>query len=153
MRGIANPAAGKGRFWRAGAPVALLCLVLAMLCGGGVSQQGSNNQVIAPQQRGFPQQTPFGPGDPTISVETERRLNMINAERQKSLVSDTNKLLALAMELNHEIAKSNPGQLSPEQIHKVAEIEKLAHNVRDKMVMPVRNPALNDASPFIPSLH
>jgi hypothetical protein len=150
MRSIAN--SGKGRFWRVGAPVVLLCLALALLSGGGVSQQSSNGQIVY-QQRNFPQQAPFGQMDPTVSLESEKRLNMINAERQKTIVSDAGKLLALATELNHQIAKSNPGELSAEQMRKVVEIEKLAHSVRDKMVMPMRSPSLNDGSTFSPSFH
>ena len=41
-------------------------------------------------------------------------------------------------ELNAEIARSNPDSLDPNQIRKVAEIEKLAHNVKDKMSTSVR---------------
>jgi hypothetical protein len=59
------------------------------------------------------------------------------------MVADTDKLLKLAKELNEEIAHSNAGELSAAQLRKVAEIEKLAHGVRDKMVMSVRGPQLN----------
>jgi hypothetical protein len=81
----------------------------------------------------------------------EKRLSMMNAERQKTLVDDTNKLLALAKELNGEIAQSNTGELTPEQLRKVAEIEKLAHSVRDKMSLSVRyeSPGL-DMGPVFP---
>ncbi len=68
--------------------------------------------------------------DPTMM---ERRLNALNRERQKEMVSDTNKLLKLAMELNDEIAANNTGTLTWDQLHKMAEIEKLARNVKEKM--------------------
>lgn len=68
----------------------------------------------------------------------ERLLRARNADRQRSLVSDTNKLLLLVNELNAEIARANTGSLTPEQLRKVAEIEKLAHNVKEKMSTSVR---------------
>jgi hypothetical protein len=71
----------------------------------------------------------------------EKRMKMLNNERRKSLVSDSEKLLKLATELNNEIAQTNPGSLTPDQLRKVAEIEKLAHNVRDKMTMTVTSPS------------
>lgn len=68
--------------------------------------------------------------DPIIAAHQARALNLA---RQKSLVSDTNKLLQLARELNTEIAAANAESLTPIQERKLAEIEKLAHNVKDKM--------------------
>ncbi len=68
--------------------------------------------------------------DPTMM---ERRLTALNRERQKELISDTNKLLKLAMELNDQIAANNTGTLTWDQLHKMAEIEKLARNVKEKM--------------------
>jgi hypothetical protein len=68
--------------------------------------------------------------DPIIA---EKRLRALNADRHKSLVSDTEKLLKLARQLDAEIASNPTGQLTPEELHKVAVIEKLAHNVKTKM--------------------
>lgn len=76
------------------------------------------------------------------SVMLERRMKMLNDERHKSLVSDSDKLFKLATELNNEIARSNTGSLTPEQLRKVAEIEKLAHNVRDKMTQTLSGPKI-----------
>ena len=70
----------------------------------------------------------------------ERRMRMLNNERHKSLVSDSDKLFKLATELNNQIARSNTGSLTPEQLRKVAEIEKLARNVRDKMTQTLSGP-------------
>lgn len=63
----------------------------------------------------------------------DKRIGAMNAERHKSMVSDTDKLLKLARQLDAEIA-SNPSEgLTPEELHKIGEIEKLAHNVKAKM--------------------
>lgn len=67
-----------------------------------------------------------------------KRLDALNAERQKSLVSDTNKLLKLTGELNAQINSTHPDKLTEEQIRMVAEIEKLAHNIREKMCTSVK---------------
>jgi hypothetical protein len=72
------------------------------------------------------------------SPEEEKRLRALNAERQKSMVSDANKLLRLVKELNDEIARSSPDSLSAEQLRRVAEIEKLARSVKEKMSNSVR---------------
>lgn len=71
-------------------------------------------------------------------VYQERRLNQLNAAQHKSMVADTDRLLKLITELNAEISSTNPSALTAQQLRKIAEIEKLAHNVKDKMRMSVR---------------
>ncbi len=74
-------------------------------------------------------------------VEEHRLLNALNADRQRAMVSDTTKLLRLVNELNAEVAGKSPQELSPNQLRKVAEIEKLAHSIREKMSYSVRGTA------------
>jgi hypothetical protein len=75
------------------------------------------------------------------SIATERRVHALNMVRQKLLVQDTNKLFRLAKELNQEVAATNPSAWTPDQLHKIAEIEKLAHSVRERMAMGVGEPS------------
>ena len=56
-----------------------------------------------------------------------------NLERQKQLISDTQKLLALANQLKVAVDKSSKDTLSVDVIKKADEIEKLAHQVKQKM--------------------
>lgn len=70
----------------------------------------------------------------TDPVFAEKRLRALNADRQKSMVSDADKLVKLARQLDAEIASNPTDDLTPEELHKVAEIEKLARNVKAKMV-------------------
>lgn len=70
----------------------------------------------------------------TDPVFAEKRLKALNADRQKSMVSDADKLVKLARQLDAEIASNPTDDLTPEELHKVAEIEKLARNVKAKMV-------------------
>lgn len=67
------------------------------------------------------------------AAEEARRMQALNAARQKGIVSDTNKLLKLITELNDEIGRSASGAVTPEQMRKLARIEKLAHSVKDNM--------------------
>ena len=79
----------------------------------------------------------------------ERRIRALNNERQKEMVTDTNKLLKLAQDLNDEIAAKNAGTLTFDQLRKIAEIEKLAHSVKEKMAMRSRR-ADADRAPGAP---
>jgi hypothetical protein len=87
-----------------------------------------------------------GTSDP---VMTERRVRALNMVRQKLLVQDTNKLFRLAKELNQEVAATNPSAWTPDQLHKIAEIEKLAHSVRERMAMGVGEPSPSLFSPTV----
>jgi hypothetical protein len=71
----------------------------------------------------------------------EKRFRAFNLDRQKQLVSETDKLLRLVKELNEEIASENSGSLSADQLRKVAEIEKLARSVKDKMANGLLRPS------------
>jgi hypothetical protein len=113
-----------------------LCVCLVLLPGRAQTSSGTGHGSF-PQPIGQPvggiNDVPAGE-DP----DHERLLRALNAERQKSLVSDTNKLLRLAKALNEEIARTNPDQLTPDQVRRIAAIEKLAHSVREKMIISVR---------------
>lgn len=112
-------------------------VAFALLVGHFLEAQSGQNSrpaiVVAPYpgELGHP-----GPDSDTPTMDpamARKRLQAINADRQKSMVSDTNKLLKLARELSAETAAGDSKKPSGQQVHKAAEIEKLAHNVRDKM--------------------
>jgi short-subunit dehydrogenase len=54
-------------------------------------------------------------------------------ERRSELKRDTDKLVALAAELKHNVDKTNANILSMDVIKKAQEIQKLAKSVQDKM--------------------
>ena len=60
-----------------------------------------------------------------------------NTERKKELADDSAKLLTLAIALKAEVDKTNKDMLSLNVIRKADEIEKLAHNVKEKMKVTV----------------
>jgi hypothetical protein len=127
----------------------VLSLGLALvLVKAGAAQMGSTGQ-HGPFSQPTGQRVGGGlddveSGDPT---EAARRMRALNTMRQKALVSDTDKLLKLANELNAEIS-ANPEALTPEQLRKLATIEKLAHSVKEKMSTPVSgNPVYQPPPP------
>jgi nitric oxide reductase activation protein len=56
-----------------------------------------------------------------------------NEERQAEIQRDTEKLLKLATELKEYVGKTNENILSVDVVKKADEIEKLAHDVKEKM--------------------
>lgn len=73
---------------------------------------------------------------PPISLSPDMEANQVkmrNIDRQKQLVEDTEKLLALANELKADVDKSTKDTLSLDVVKKADEIEKLAHSVKEKM--------------------
>ena len=63
----------------------------------------------------------------------ERLIRRFNADRQQAMVSDAERLWMLATEVNANVQRH--GALSPPEIGKIAEIEKLARKVREKMLL------------------
>lgn len=85
---------------------------------------------------------PNNPGpEPThtpVESEEMRKLKKesakkANKERQADIQRDTEKLLKLATELKEYVGKTDENILSLDVIKKAEEIEKLAHNVKEKM--------------------
>jgi hypothetical protein len=63
----------------------------------------------------------------------EQQARSRNSDRQRRLVEDTDKLLALATQLKQDVDKTNKDVMSVDVIKKADEIEKLAHNVKERM--------------------
>jgi hypothetical protein len=109
---------------------ALALMLLAMTVALPVSPAGRQS---LPSQQTQRTRGVFDSTDDFDPLMAERRAKALNVARQKSLVADTDKLLALARELNTEVSASDADTLTPIQQRKIAEIEKLAHSVKDKM--------------------
>src|SRR6266568_4318884 len=63
----------------------------------------------------------------------QRNFEAANAERKKQIADDSTKLLTMAMALKAEVDKTTKDTLSLTVIRRAEEIEKLAHNVKEKM--------------------
>jgi hypothetical protein len=102
----------------------------------------SCNAAVSGQRSGTGQGTSSQPTLPTIPSASDApqspgmeqdQTKLRNMDRQKQLVSDTEKLLALATELKADMDKSTKDTMSLDVIKKADEIEKLAHSVKEKM--------------------
>jgi hypothetical protein len=67
----------------------------------------------------------------------QQKYEAANAERKKQIADDSTKLLSMAMALKAEVDKTTKDTLSLNVIRKADEIEKLAHNVKEKMKLSV----------------
>lgn len=63
----------------------------------------------------------------------QRNFDAANAERIKQISEDSAKLLNLAADLHAAVDKTNKETLSLTAVREVGEIERLAHNVQEKM--------------------
>jgi hypothetical protein len=99
---------------------------------GAATVDGQTGPTLSQDGLGHPLNTPE-PED-TARRQMEKTLELRrNEERQKQLVKDTNRLLALTTELKTEVDKTNKDMLSVEVVKKADEIEKLAKSVKDRM--------------------
>lgn len=128
-----------------------------LVCAGLFLMLAAAAQTTSPWPQRHSSQLPSDPEmDPSqqngqYSIDVEKRFRALNAERQKSLVSDANKLLKLAKELEAETGGPNSEAPGPDQLRKVAEIEKLAHSVKEKMSTSVRSSPVFQAPVTMPS--
>ena len=98
----------------------------AKMSGGQMSTPGSMD--------GLSQQMPgHRDRDAADSRRGQELAKIRNEDRQKKLVADTEKLLALATDLKAQVGQSATDNLSEDGMKKVEEIEKLAHSVKERM--------------------
>jgi hypothetical protein len=107
-----------------------LSLLALLFASFSISHAGSQISAIQPGQR---TQGPFEAPSDIDPITAARRLKALNVERQKTMVSDAGKLVQLARELNAEINQAQPSSLTPVQLRKIADIERLARSVKQKM--------------------
>lgn len=105
-----------------------LCLLFAF----SVSPCAFPQEPLPPPPRlNVPQSDDSNPNlPPNVSKDMQKKAN---EQRQAELKRDTERLLKLSTELKEYVDKSNEHILSLDVIKKADEIEKLAHNVKQKM--------------------
>ena len=113
--------------------VVTLGVVLVLGLCGRVS--GGEGKQFAPTPQRYPgqarQSSDLDPNTDPHRLEQQEEVR--STERQKRLVADTDKLLALATDLKQQVDKTNKNILSVDVIKKADEIEKLAHSVKERM--------------------
>ncbi len=111
----------------------LLAGIPGSVSGGQLqSTGGQSNRVPGVQQPKTGVLDPDEP-DPMAPHRDQKQAELRNADRQKRLVADTDKLLALATDLKEQVEKSTKDTLSVDVIKKADEIEKLARSVKERM--------------------
>lgn len=103
------------------------------LRSAGCASLASLVLVVGAAQPGAQQPAPDGPAATAASPPPQPAPDSPTAERRKQLADDSAQLLAMAIALKAEVDKTNKDTLSLHVIRKAGEIEKLAHNVREKM--------------------
>lgn len=125
---------------------------VAVLIGGLLcrAQFGQSGVIGVPGQAGSRAPAGFGAAPDADPVFAAKRMRALNADRQKSMVSDADKLLKLARQLDTEIASNPTEDLTPEELRKVSEIEKLARSVKAKMAQSFGGGPQLQPTPIIP---
>jgi nitric oxide reductase activation protein len=95
--------------------------------GNGIAVSAHAEQAVVPGL------APVSTPDERTTRMEEEQAKLRNIDRQKKLVEDTAKLLELANQLKVSVDKSNKDTLSLDVVRKADEIEKLAHNVKERM--------------------
>ena len=88
--------------------------------------------MLPPQSLTWSNHIPAGTSQPDDMRRAEQR-RMLMSERQKRLVEDTDKLLALTTALKEQMDESNKDVLSLDMVKKAEQIEKLAHSVKERI--------------------
>ncbi|MGA2250097.1 hypothetical protein [Terracidiphilus sp.] len=108
----------------------LLLVITALACRAQVSP---GTGALDPSQTSTQFPARMIPPDREDMTQEMRRMRMLNVARQKSMVSDAEKLLALARELNAGVGAGGNALSAEQRMKMAADIEKLAHSIRDKM--------------------
>ncbi len=146
------------RIWMVSRALSLpLGILLVLVCTQAGHSQSSSGNGSGSSQSGTSMRPPFSAhqdintiaGDDYDPMMMARRMRALNIERQKEMVADANKLLKLARELNSEVAAQKSDALTPEQLRRVAEIEKLARSVKERMTSAVGEAQLTMPPPQI----
>ena len=113
-----------------------LTVLLVLPWGGrldaGQSQSESHDPVINGGNAPFDHTSGY-PGIAVDQMQSQKRIREAREAQHKSVVSDAAKLLKLVTDLDAEIGSTKPVSLTPDQLHKVAEVEKRARNLRRLM--------------------
>jgi hypothetical protein len=73
------------------------------------------------------------PSEAATARMQEQRAHLAQNERQKRMAQDAEKLLALATELKADVDKATKNETSVSAFQKANEIEKLAHDVKERL--------------------
>ena len=130
----ATPLQHAGKLFRSGAVAACLVLFAALATTYQLSSQQTPNfskPILMPEAN----RPPDANAQMAMREQNAKKANFdaANLERKRQIADDSAKLLKLASDLKSEVDKTSKDTLSLGVIRKAEEIEKLAHNVKEKM--------------------
>jgi len=134
------PASRRLRLRRWGRILACFAALATLAC---IAEPGQNTVPGMPVRDEIPDHQPNRLPDANQQMEMreqqakDQNFVAANTERKKQIAEDSVKLLKLATELKTEVDKTTKDTLSLNVIRKADEIEKLAHNVKEKMKLTV----------------
>jgi hypothetical protein len=123
------------RLLKTGFLVALATVVLALVAGVTPLQSGGQYLKLPPSITRAPDANQQN--DINQQKTQQQNFEAINAERKKQIGDDSARLLKLAVDLKTEVDKTTKDTLSISVIRKADAIEKLAHDVKEKMKLSV----------------
>jgi hypothetical protein len=100
---------------------------------GGEAGQSQRPTPLSPSPPPNYNATPLDPSDPMHAKMQEKQIASAANDRHKRLLADADKLLQLATELKQDVDSTTKDEMSVPTIKKAAEIEKLAHDVKERM--------------------
>ena len=101
--------------------------------GSGTNEPITPPNISAPAELP-PLESPGGFGDGGIRARmAEQRRKSMNDSRHQRLQDDVQKLMSLTNELKADVDNTNEDELSVDGVKKAGEIEKLAHDVQNRM--------------------
>jgi len=130
----ATPGAS-GRAARLGLTGGLMALFLAPAAGGGWQQSMLQYPKLPPEAVRMPDAVQQH--DINQQEKEKQGFEAANAKRKKEIADDSSRLLKLAIDLKAEVDKTNKDTLSLNVIRKADAIEKLAHDVKEKMKLSI----------------
>jgi len=116
----------------------VVLVVVSFLHIPAVSARQSNSAEHPLGQTGQTSGDPHTPLDKGMEQSNhdrfeEQAAKARTSERFKRIQSDTEKLLQLSTELKVDVDRSTKNEMSMDVIRKAAEVEKLAHDVKERM--------------------
>lgn len=120
---------------RVGGVAVLIVASFALATRPGAAPQTQSNGTYTPPAYSRPSlnSDPMADTRPLNAPNPAKVEHMREDERHKRLVSDTARLVELTNELKTEVDKAAKDELSLDVVKKAAEIEKLAHDVKERM--------------------
>ena len=115
--------------------VALVVVVFALVAGVTTLQSGGQYLKLPPSITRAPDANEQN--DINQQKTQQQNFEAINVERKKQIADDSARLLKLAVDLKAEVDKTTKDTLSISVIRKADAIEKLAHEVKEKMKLTV----------------